>query len=171
VLAAKVKQHGVPATMSSPGGWPELARSAIEEYRSGRLRSIIIVGYSTGAGSAIEMAAQLNAAKVPVNLVIKIDGTAAPPVPHNVRKLINVYVNGGYGNAIARPTDFLGTLQNIPVDGPNVDHYSIIDAKQAQLLNYVLAAAGSHAPSSTGKSKRPTNAAAGTSEPGGQKPK
>lgn len=163
-LAAKVKQHGLPATMSSPGGWQGLAQSAIEEYRSGRLRSIVIVGYSTGGRSAIEMAAQLSAAKVPVNLVITIDGMSGPPVPPNVRKLINLYVHGGYGDAIARPANFSGTLQNIPVEGPNIGHFSIIAAKEAQLLNYVLTAAASRGPSSTGKRERPAEAAAGTSE-------
>lgn len=167
-LAAKVKQHGLPATMSSPGGWQDMAHSAIEQYHSGRLRSIIIVGYSTGGRSALEMAAQLNAAKVPVNLVITIDGISGPPVSPNVRKLINLYVRGGYGDAIARPTNFLGTLQNILVEDPNIGHFSIIDAKKEQLMNYVLAAATSRATSSAGKNERPAEAAAGTSEQSGK---
>ncbi len=164
VLAAKVKQHGLPATMSSPGGWQDLAQSAIEEYHSGRLSSIVVIGYSTGGRSALEMAAQLNAAKVPVSLVITIDGMSGPPVPPNVRKLINLYVYGGFGGAITRPANFLGTLQNIPVEGQNIGHFSIIDAKAAQLLNYVLTAATPRAPRSTGKSERPAEAATGTSE-------
>jgi hypothetical protein len=162
-LAAKVRQHGLPSTMSSPGGWPESAQSAISEFRSGRLRSIIIVGYSTGAGSALEMASQLNAAKVPVSLVITIDGVSGPPVQSNVRKLINLYVRGGFGDPIARPPGYSGILENIPVEGPNVGHFSIIDAKEPQLLAYVLAAAGSGTPSGR-KSERSAVAGPSVSE-------
>lgn len=161
-LEAGVKRHGLPATISSPGDWPDLARSAIEGYRSGRLRSIIIVGYSAGGRSALEMSAQLNAAKVPVKLMITIDGMSGPPVSRNVRKLINLYVQGGFGDAIARPINFSGALQNIPVEGAKIGHFSIIEAKEARLLNYVLAAAASRAPSSAGKSKHAAKAAAAT---------
>jgi len=164
-LATKVRQRGLPSTMSSPGGWSGLAQSAISEFRGGRLRSIVIVGYSTGAGSALQMASQLHGAKVPVNLVITIDGVSGPPVPPNVRKLINLYVRGGFGDAIARPAGFSGVLQNIQVEGPNVGHFSIIDAKETQLLTYVLAAAGTGS-SSVRKSEQAPDAGASASEGG-----
>ena len=86
-LAGRIERRDVPSTMSSPGGVDSLARVAIDRYRSGRLRSIVIVGYSTGARSALEMAACLGAAKVPVKLLVTIDGMSGPPVSSNVRKL------------------------------------------------------------------------------------
>jgi dienelactone hydrolase len=141
-VTAKIKNHGLAATMSSPGGWASLAGQAIEGYRSGRLRSIIVVGYSVGARSALEMATQLDAAKVPIKLVVVIDGASGPPIPPNVRKLVNFYVSGGYGGPIARPAHFRGSLQNNPIQDSSVGHFSIINATERQLLGYVLAAAG-----------------------------
>jgi hypothetical protein len=59
------------------------------------------------------MAAHLHAAQVPVQLLVIFDGTSGPPPAPNVRKLVNLYVSGGWGGPIARPKGFRGTLQNI----------------------------------------------------------
>ena len=142
-VAAKIKNQGFSTTVSSPGVWESFAQSAIDEYRSRRLRSIIMIGYSTGGRTVLEMAAHLNTAKVPVQLAVIIDGNSGPPVTPNVRKLVNFYVVNGYGSPITRPTNFRGSLENIPVKDPNVGHFSIIDAKERQLLSYVLSAARS----------------------------
>jgi hypothetical protein len=153
-LAAKIKARGLPATMSGPGGWETLGHSAIESFRNGRLRAIVIIGYSTGGRSALQMAAQLNAAKVPVQLVIVIDGMSGPPVAPNVRKLINIYVPAGFGSAIARPNGFRGDLQNMPMKGERDGHFSIIAANEDRLLGYVLSAAGAGRPAASKSSKR-----------------
>ncbi|HMK69467.1 MAG TPA: hypothetical protein VK442_00700 [Xanthobacteraceae bacterium] len=79
--------------------------------------------------------------------------------------MINLYVRGGFGDAIARPAGFSGVLQNIQVEGPNVGHFSIIDAKETQLLTYVLAAAGTGS-SSVRKSEQAPDAGASASEGG-----
>ncbi len=139
-LAAKIKQRGLPSTMSGPGAWSGFAQSATEDYKAGRLRSIVIVGYSTGGRSALEMADQLNAAKVPVQLVVLIDSMSGPEVTPNVKRLVNFYVPGGYGNAVARPKNFSGNLQNIPAKDQSVGHFTIIGAYENQLLNMVLSA-------------------------------
>jgi len=141
-LAAKIRQRGVPASMASPGGWATLAELAVREHRGGRARSIIIIGYSAGGGAALEMAAQLHAAQVPVQLLVIFDGTPGPPPAPNVRKLVNLYVSGGWGGPIARPKGFRGTLQNIPASDPNVGHFTLIDAQQRRVLALVLATVG-----------------------------
>ena len=123
--------------------WEAIAQSTIDEYRSRRQRSIILIGYSTGGRSVLEMAAYLNTAKVPVQLVVIIDGSSGPPVAPNIRKLVNFYVFNGYGGPITRQTNFRGSLENIPVKDSNVGHFSIIDAKERQLLSYVMSAARS----------------------------
>jgi hypothetical protein len=143
-LAGRIERRDVPSTMSSPGGADSLAQAAIDRYRSGRLRSIVIVGYSAGARSALEMAACLGAAKVPVKLLVTIDGMSGPPVSSNVRKLVNVFVDGGYGSAIPRPRRFAGVIENIPVSG--VGHFSIIRAQEGRLFRYILAAAAEPPP-------------------------
>lgn len=137
-VMAKVKQRGVPATMASPGGYESLANSAIGAHRRGA--RVVIVGYSLGGGAALNMAALLNAAKAPVELVLIVDGSSGP-IPPNVRRVINLYVPGGYGAPIARPANFRGSIQNVAAKGANVGHFSVIDAYERQLVAYVISAA------------------------------
>ena len=151
-VATKVKNRGVPITMSSPNGWQALGQSAIKGYRSDGLRSIVIVGYSAGGGAALDMATHLNAANVPTQLVVIVDGLSGPPVPPNVRKLVNYYVAGGIGTPIARPLNFRGVLQNIPVKDARIGHFSIIGAHEGQLLAQLLSAAGGGGPSRSSSS-------------------
>ena len=184
-LAAKIRQRGVPASMASPGGWATLAESAVREHRGGRARSIIIIGYSAGGGAALEMAAYLNAAQVPVQLLVIFDGTSGPPPAPNVRKLVNLYVPGGWGGPIARPKGFRGTLQNIPASDPNVGHFTLIDAQQRRVLGQVLAAVGaasgvagaaragsvSAGPAATGSIRAGSPAAGPAASPAGASPR
>jgi hypothetical protein len=137
-VMAKVKQRGVVATMAGPGSYEPLANSAIAAHRRGA--PIVIVGYSLGGGAALNMAALLNAAKVPVELVLIVDGNAGP-LPPNVRRVVNLYVPGGYGAPIARPAHFRGSIQNVAAKGASVGHFSVIDAYERQLVSYVLSAA------------------------------
>ena len=141
-IALKTRNLGLPITMSSPNGWHTFGQSAINRYRGERLRSIMIVGYSAGGGSALDMAAQLNAANVPTQLVVIFDGVSLPPPPPNIRKLVNYYVPGGIGMPIARPANFRGTLENIPAKDGRTGHFSIIDTYERQVLGHLLSAAG-----------------------------
>jgi hypothetical protein len=140
VVADMVQRRGIPVSMSSPSGWQSLGNAAINGYRTEGLRSIVIVGYSAGGGAALDMAAHLGRANIPVQLVMIIDGSTGPLSP-NIRKLINVYVPGGFGAPISRPSNFRGVIQNIPAKGDNIGHFSIIEAQQRQLLGYVMSAA------------------------------
>jgi hypothetical protein len=143
-LAAQVQQQsGLPTRMAAPGGWPSLASEAITGYKSGSARSIIIVGYSAGGGAAIDMARELDAANVPVALLIVIDGVGRSAVPPNVRKLVNYYVAGGISSAIARPPGQRGTLHNIAVSDAGIGHFTLIAAKQAELFREVVQASRS----------------------------
>jgi pimeloyl-ACP methyl ester carboxylesterase len=49
-----------------------VAQQAIEQYKSGRLRTIMIVGHSLGGSAASWMAAELGQAGVPVQLVVML---------------------------------------------------------------------------------------------------
>ncbi len=181
-LASKIRQRGLRASMASPGGWATLAQSAVREHRGGRARSIIIIGYSAGGGAALEMAAHLHDAQVPVQLLVIFDGTSGPPPAPNVRKLVNLYVSGGWGGPIARPKGFRGTLQNIPASDPNVGHFTLIDAQQRRVLALVLAAVGaasgeagagsaSAGPGATGSIRAGSPAARPAASPAGASPR
>lgn len=127
-----------------------MENGAVADYKAGRIRSVIIVGYSIGATLALAMASQLADAGVPVSLVLTIDGVPGPEVRNNVRNFVNVYQRGGFGNAIARPSGYRGGLQNVPIQGPKVSHFTIINASERRLLGYIPAAAGGGAGHATG---------------------
>jgi pimeloyl-ACP methyl ester carboxylesterase len=121
-LASKVQARGVPATVINNLGWSSLVDDAVQNYKSGRVRSIVIVGHSMGGGAALELAAALGQSRVPVKLVIVLDGVGRTAVPSNVRRVLK--------------ND--GSVRNI--GQPSVNHFSIISAHERQLLALVLGA-------------------------------
>lgn len=113
-FGAKIRQRGVPTTVSNYTGWPTLADQAIQQYKRGRLRSIMIVGHSAGGGAGRAMAAKLGRAGVPVKLLVTIDPVGQSKVPSNVRRSVNI----------------------LPKNGEN--HFSVIAKHERDLRRYVL---------------------------------
>jgi hypothetical protein len=90
-LAARINRGGVTANIGSHLGWRDVANQAIADYRR-HAAPISVVGHSIGGDSAIEFAEVLNAAHVPVSLMITYDPTRmAGKVPSNVERYINLY--------------------------------------------------------------------------------
>jgi pimeloyl-ACP methyl ester carboxylesterase len=117
-FGSKMGEHGVPTTVANNGEWPVLAQEAIQQYQSGRLRSIMIVGHSLGGGAAVAMAAELGRAGIPVQLVVTLDPVGETEVSANVRRSV-----------VFRP-------------GEGEDHFSVIAAHERDLTNYVLGGKG-----------------------------
>jgi len=109
----RMAQRGIPTTIRNYGDWPALAQEAIQQYNSGRLRSIMIVGHSLGGGAALDMAAELGRAGVPVQLVVTLDPVGGSHVSSNVRRSVNFRPTGGE------------------------DHFSVIAAHERDMSNYV----------------------------------
>ena len=120
-FGSRMARRGIPTTVRNYGDWPALAQEAIQQYRDGRLRSIMIVGHSLGGGAAVEMAAELGQAGVPVQLVVTLDPVGWSPVSSNVRRSVNFRPTGGE------------------------DHFSVIAAHERDLSNYVLGSRGARA--------------------------
>jgi len=113
-FGAKIRKRGIPTTVSSYTEWQTLAREAIRQYKSGRLRSIMIVGHSLGAGASRAMAAELGRAGIPVKLLVTLAPVGDAAVSSNVRRSINIR----------------------PKNGEN--HFSVIAAHERDLSSYVL---------------------------------
>ena len=120
-FGSRMAKRGIPTTVRNYGDWPALAQEAIQQYKDGRLRSIMIVGHSLGGGAAVEMAAELGQAGVPVQLVVTLDPVGGPQVSSNVRRSVNFRPTGGE------------------------DHFSVIAAHERDLNNYVLGSGGARA--------------------------
>ena len=67
-IAAKLRAQGIPVTVANYVSWSSLADEAAAEYRSGRLKTIVLVGHSSGATSLPDMVARLDQHGVPVKL-------------------------------------------------------------------------------------------------------
>jgi thioesterase domain-containing protein len=90
-LAQRINRSGVLATTNSHMSWRGVADQAINDYRHDP-KPIAVVGHSIGGDSAIQFAEALEAAHVPVSLLITYDPTrAAGRVPANVERYINLF--------------------------------------------------------------------------------
>jgi hypothetical protein len=90
-LAQRINRTGVTADISSHLMWRAVANQAISDYRRDP-EPITLIGHSMGADSAVAFAEYLNAADVPVNLLVTYEPTRfADNVPANVERYINLY--------------------------------------------------------------------------------
>ena len=76
-IAAKLQRQGIHATVDNYLAWQQLAQEAAAEYKSGRVRTVVLVGHSSGAVAVTSMAARLSQLGVPVKLAI---GLARPRI-------------------------------------------------------------------------------------------
>ncbi len=58
-IADKLRAQGIPVTVANFVSWSSLANEAASEYRSGRVKTIILVGHSSGATALPDMVARL----------------------------------------------------------------------------------------------------------------
>src|SRR6266568_1961511 len=72
-IAAQLRAQGIPVTVANFVSWSSLADEAAVEYRSGRLKTIVLVGHSSGATALPDMVAKLDQLGVPVKLAIGLD--------------------------------------------------------------------------------------------------
>jgi len=119
-FGTKARARGIPTTVGSYADWAGFAKEAIRQYKSGQLRSIMIVGHSLGGGAARAMAAELGRAGVPVKLLVTLDPVGEQRVSSNVRRSVNILPKG------------------------NETHFSVIAAHARELSRNVLGTAGRH---------------------------
>jgi hypothetical protein len=152
-IAAKLQQHGVHATVDNYLAWPTLAEQAAAEYKSGRARTIILVGHSSGATAVTEMAARLSQLGVPVKLAIGLDPTSRMTTTGHVDRYINYYIANGFGDPVDRGQGFSGVLQNVDLEHmSDVGHFNIDknNLLQGMVIRDILAAASAGPPQARG---------------------
>ena len=125
-IAAKLQAQGIRVTITNYLGWSALADEAAAEYRSGRVRTIILVGHSSGATVLPDMVARLDQLGAPVKLAIGLDSVFRTSLQGRVGRYINFYVANGNGEPVARTNRLHGTLENVNVQNvPGVGHLTI----------------------------------------------
>src|SRR5712692_9246749 len=115
-LASKLAKRGIAASVYGHLEAASVANQAIQDYRSGKARSIVLIGHSLGAGAAVSVASGLEAAGVPVALLVLLDPKAVFAVPRNVSRAVNFYIPGS-GWPAAAGAGFRGGLTNVNVGG------------------------------------------------------
>jgi pimeloyl-ACP methyl ester carboxylesterase len=142
-LAAEIKAKGIPTSVHDYSEWLSLADTAIEKYRKGGEKTIIVIGHSFGAVAAASMASRIGDAGVPVKLLVTFDPVVKPTISANVARAYNFYVSNGIGYAAQRAANYRGPLSN--VDRRDLNHVSIATAPDLhrKVLGYVLSAVGS----------------------------
>ena len=112
-FGARIGHRGIPTTVGSYMEWPAFAAEAIEQYKHGRLRRILIVG-PLGGSAAHAMAAELGRHHVPVSLVVTLDPVGGNKRSKNERRSVTI----------------------LPKKGEN--HFSVIADHERELSAYVL---------------------------------
>jgi hypothetical protein len=104
-LTERINRTGVTADVNSYLMWRGLADQAISDYRRDP-EPITIIGHSLGGDAAVKFAERLDAAGIPVSLLVTYDPTRfAHSVPPNVERYINLYQShnvllGGGGDVV-----------------------------------------------------------------------
>jgi len=143
-IGGKLRRRGVNATVHAHFAWGAQAAAAIEDYKRGRTRTIILIGHSMGGPSTINMANQLAQAHVPVALIVMFDPVGSLVAPPNVQRTINYYVSGGFGVTVANAPGSRGKVVNEDEARSGLGHVSVqySEAMQNKAVGNVLATIG-----------------------------
>ena len=125
-IAAKLRAQGIPVTVANFVSWSSLADDAAAKYRSGSVKTIILVGHSSGATALPDMVARLDQLDIPVKLAIGLDSVFRTSLTGRVGRYLNFYIANGAGTPVEKRTGFQGSLENVNVANvPGVGHMSI----------------------------------------------
>jgi len=124
-IAAKLQQQGINATVANYLSWSSLADEAAAEYKSGRTKTIILVGHSSGATALPDMVARLDRLGAPVKLAIGLDSVFRTSLSGRVGRYINFYVANGNGEPVAKTRQLHGELENVDVGRLGMGHLTI----------------------------------------------
>jgi hypothetical protein len=126
-IAYKLEQRGIATTVTNYLLWSSVADEAAAAYKSGKVRTIILVGHSSGATVLPDMVERLTRAGAPVKLAIGLDSVFQTTLSGKVGRYINFYIGNGAGTRVARGKNLQGELSNVDVENTpgGVGHITI----------------------------------------------
>lgn len=124
-IAAKLEAQGIPVTVTNYLGWASLAEQAAADFKSGKVKTIILVGHSSGATVLPDMVARLDQLGAPVKLAIGLDSVFRTSLHGRVGRYINFYIANGNGEPVKPTAGLHGKLENVNVNVPGVGHLNI----------------------------------------------
>ena len=157
-MAYRLQQQGINASVHNHMLWASVAADAAAAYKSGRVKTIILVGHSSGATCLPDIVASLSAQGVPVKLAIGLDSVFHTSLSGKVGRYINFYIANGAGTRVEKTRNFSGELDNVDVERvPGISHVSI--DKNEVIQQKVIAAIDAAVASGSGVEPRPPGAA------------
>lgn len=142
-LAEELRKRNISTTIANHAFSSALATEALQDCKSGRVNSIILVGHSFGASAALSMAETLGQAGIQVALIVTFDPVIRGTVPANVHLLENFYLSDGVGKPVQQGEHFRGSLKNVDLkSNAELGHVSVttFPSIHKQILGDVLAA-------------------------------
>ena len=115
-IAYKLEQRGIATTVTNYLLWSSVADDAAAAYKSGKVRTIILVGHSSGATALPDMVDRLTRLGAPVKLAIGLDSVFLTTLTGKVGRYINFYIGNGAGTRVARGKNLQGQLSNVDVE-------------------------------------------------------
>ena len=115
-IAYKLEQRGIATTVTNYLLWSSVADDAAAAYKSGKVRTIILVGHSSGATALPDMVDRLTRLSAPVKLAIGLDSVFQTTLSGKVGRYINFYIGNGAGTRVARGKNLQGELSNVDVE-------------------------------------------------------
>ena len=143
-IAYKLEQRGIATTVTNYLLWSSVADDAAAAYRSGKVRTIILVGHSSGATALPDMVDRLTRLGAPVKLAIGLDSVFQTTLSGKVGRYINFYIGNGAGTRVARGKHLQGQLSNVDVENipGGVGHITIDKNEiiQQKVISAILSA-------------------------------
>jgi hypothetical protein len=143
-IAYKLEQRGIATTVTNYLLWSSVADDAAAAYRSGKVRTIILVGHSSGATALPDMVDRLTRLGAPVKLAIGLDSVFQTTLSGKVGRYINFYIGNGAGTRVARGKNLQGQLSNVDVENipGGVGHITIDKNEiiQQKVISAILSA-------------------------------
>ena len=125
-MAYRLQAQGINASVHNHMLWSSVASDAAAAYKSGKIKTIILVGHSSGATCLPDIVASLSAQGVPVKLAIGLDSVFRTSLTGKVGRYINFYIANGAGTRVEKTKNFAGELDNVDVERvPGISHVSI----------------------------------------------
>ena len=157
-IAAQLRAQGIPVTVANFASWSSLADEAATGYKSGRIKTIVLVGHSSGATALPDMVAKLDQLGAPVTLAIGLDSVFRTKLSGRVGRYVNFYIANGNGEPVARTAQLQGKLENINVQNvPGVGHMSIEKNQimQRKVISEIDAVVFGRSAPSSGRPRQP----------------
>jgi len=142
-LAEELKEKNIETEVANHAFALPLASEAIEDCKSGRVGTIVLVGHSFGATGALMMAERMRQAGLHVALIVTLDPVIKGSVPGNVHRLENFYLSNGVGTTVQPGENFHGALSNVDLkSNAELGHVSVttLPSMQNKVMHDIMTA-------------------------------